>query len=114
MEENHNTTQHKETPTFGKLYCGRHVHILIFHLTFQKKCNETEVEMNVGELQLGFQDEKQKCTVKSEIQMGEGEGSCRGSLWEHRVGCFFFFFLFLICVFDLVLYSAFCEGAQQA
>lgn len=42
---------------------------LTSYWTFPKKHKETEVEMNVGELEQGFQDEKPTCSVKSEVKM---------------------------------------------
>lgn len=54
----------------------------IVYLTFQEKCNKTEVEMNVGALQpRRFQNEKQNCTDKRGVQ--KKERGCRHILCGH-------------------------------
>lgn len=88
---------------------------LTSYWTFPKKRKETEVEMNAGELQLGVvvQDEKPTCTVKTEVKMRD-EGGGHGEVLCGDVELVAFFCFFLICVFDLVLSSAFCDTARQA
>lgn len=87
--------ERKQSNTFGKLYllvcvcaCGCvHVYVCvcllpIVYLTFQEKCNKTEVEMNVGALQpRRFQNEKQNCTDKRGVQ--KKERGCRHILCGH-------------------------------
>lgn len=85
--------ERKQRNTFGKLdllvcvcmwMCARVCVCLlpIVYLTFQEKCNKTEVEMNVGALQpRRFQNEKQNCTDKRGVQ--KKERGCRHILCGH-------------------------------
>lgn len=57
--------------------------------------------MNMGVLQPGFQDEKQKCTMKGEVKVRKGEGRGRaggGSLRIHMVGCFIIIIIGIIII----------------
>lgn len=56
----------------------------ILYFAFREKRNKTEVEMNAGAREPGFQNEKQNCTDKSEVKKGKG---WRGSLRIY-IGCF--------------------------
>ena len=76
----------------------------IVYLTFQEKCNKTEVEMNVGALQpRRFQNEKQNCTDKRGVQRRKGDADIFFVDIYKLVGCFLFLFVCLLVCFGCYL-----------
>ena len=110
--------ERKQSNTFGKLYllgcvCV-HVYVCtcvcvcvcllsIFYLTFQEKCNKTEVEMNVGALQpRRFQNEKQKLHWQERSPKGGG-GMQTYSLWIYISWLVVFCICLFVCLFVLAV-----------